>query len=272
MHGTDCQKICSAEGFPDEKSRREFFVKVIFLQFLFLHFAFLRIVCYTISIRLSKTCQDRGNLFGRLYVKERGETVMKNIITISREFGSGGRSIGTQVAEKLGYAFYDRELVDEVAKRSGFAPEYIEEHGEYANARNSLLFYLATAERYSHDNLSMHDQLYITQSKIIEELAEKGKCVIVGRCADYILRDRKDCLHVFICSDMASRARRIVERYGQTQKAPEKRLAEKDQKRKVYYKNYTGRVWGQAQNYDICLNSGALGVDTCADMIVQLCK
>ena len=105
---------------------------------------------------------------------------MKNIITISREFGSGGRSIGKQVAEKLGYAFYDRELVDEVAKRSGFAPEYIEEHGEYANARNSLLFYLATAERYSHDNLSMHDQLYITQSKIIEELAEKGKCVIVG--------------------------------------------------------------------------------------------
>ena len=197
---------------------------------------------------------------------------MKNIITISREFGSGGRSIGKQVAEKLGYAFYDRELVDEVAKRSGFAPEYIEEHGEYANARNSLLFYLATAERYSHDNLSMHDQLYITQSKIIEELAEKGKCVIVGRCADYILRDRKDCLHVFICSDMASRARRIVERYGQTQKAPEKRLAEKDQTRKVYYKNYTGRVWGQAQNYDICLNSGALGVDTCTDMIVQLCK
>ena len=131
---------------------------------------------------------------------------MKNIITISREFGSGGRSIGKQVAEKLGYAFYDRELVDEVAKRSGFAPEYIEEHGEYANARNSLLFYLATAERYSHDNLSMHDQLYITQSKIIEELAEKGKCVIVGRCADYILRDRKDCLHVFICSDMAAPA------------------------------------------------------------------
>ena len=82
-------------------------------------------MCYTISIRLSKTCQDRGNLFGRLYVKERGETVMKNIITISREFGSGGRSIGKQVAEKLGYAFYDRELVDEVAKRSGFAPENI---------------------------------------------------------------------------------------------------------------------------------------------------
>ena len=224
MHGTDCQKICSAEGFPDEKSRREFFVKVIFLQFLFLHFAFLRIVCYTISIRLSKTCQDRGNLFGRLYVKERGETVMKNIITISREFGSGGRSIGKQVAEKLGYAFYDRELVDEVAKRSGFAPEYIEEHGEYANARNSLLFYLATAERYSHDNLSMHDQLYITQSKIIEELAEKGKCVIVGRCADYILRDRKDCLHVFICSDMAASSSATASRRRRRKSALPRRI------------------------------------------------
>ena len=270
MHGTDCQKICSAEGFPDEKSRREFFVKVIFLQFLFLHFAFLRIVCYTISIRLSKTCQDRGNLFGRLYVKERGETVMKNIITISREFGSGGRSIGKQVAEKLGYAFYDRELVDEVAKRSGFAPEYIEEHGEYANARNSLLFYLATAERYSHDNLSMHDQLYITQSKIIEELAEKGKCVIVGRCADFILKDRPDTLHIFIHSDMEHRAERIVRLYGETKQTPQKRLQEKDSKRKVYYKHYTNCNWGEAENYDLCLDSGTLGVDKCADIICDV--
>ena len=98
-------------------------------------------------------------------LKERGETVMKNIITISREFGSGGRSIGKQVAEKLGYAFYDRELVDEVAKRSGFAPEYIEEHGEYANARNSLLFYLATAERYSHDNLSIQFEMVVHKNK-----------------------------------------------------------------------------------------------------------
>ena len=197
---------------------------------------------------------------------------MKRIITISREFGSGGRTIGKEVARRLDYNFFDRELVEEVAKRSGFSQDFIEENGEYANARSSLLFYWATAKQHSMENLSMHDQIYIVQTKVIEELAETGNCVIVGRCADYILRDRKDCLHVFICSDMASRARRIVERYGQTQKAPEKRLAEKDQKRKVYYKNYTGRVWGQAQNYDICLNSGALGVDTCTDMIVQLCK
>ncbi len=197
---------------------------------------------------------------------------MKRIITISREFGSGGRSVGKLVAEKLGYSFYDRELVNKVAERSGFSPEFIEESGEYANARSSLLFALATASQYSADGLSMHDRLYIEQTKIVEELAAEGDCVIVGRCADYILRDRKDCLHVFIHADMDSRAKRIVERYGACDKSPEKRLAEKDQKRKVYYKNYTGRNWGQAQNYDLCLNSGVLGIEACAELIVQVCK
>ena len=194
---------------------------------------------------------------------------MKNIITISREFGSGGRSIGKMVAQKLGYSFYDRALVNEVAARSGFSPEFIEESGEYANARNSLLFALATANQYSVNGVSMQDKLYLEQTKIIKEVAEKGKCVIVGRCADYILRDRPDCLHVFICSDMDSRAKRIVERYGEQDRSPEKRLKDKDQKRQVYYKNYTGRAWGDVKNYGICLNSGILGIDTCVDLIVQ---
>ncbi len=197
---------------------------------------------------------------------------MKRIITISREFGSGGRSIGRLVAEKLGYRFYDRELVNKVAERSGFSPEFIEESGEYASARSSLLFALATASQYSADGLSMHDRLYIEQTKIIEEIAREGECVIVGRCADFILREWKNCLHVFIHADMENRAKRIVERYGESDKSPEKRLAEKDQKRRVYYKNYTGRNWGQAQNYDICLNSGVLGVEACAELIVQACK
>ena len=197
---------------------------------------------------------------------------MKSIITISREFGSGGRTIGKLVAERLGYQFYDRELVNKVAERSGFSPEFIEESGEYASARSSLLFAMATAGQYSADGLSMHDRLYIEQTRFIEELAEQGKCVIVGRCADYILRDNKDCLHVFIHADMASRAKRIVERYGEKDKSPEKRLAEKDQKRRVYYKNYTGRNWGQAQNYDLCLNSGVLEEEVCVELIVAACK
>lgn len=197
---------------------------------------------------------------------------MKKVITISREFGSGGRSIGHLVAEKLGYAFYDSELVNKVAERCGFSHEFIEESGEYASARNSFLFSIATANQYSADGISMFDRLYIEQAKIIEELAQEGNCVIVGRCADYILRDRKDCLHVFIHADKESRAKRIVERYGQSDKAPEKRLAEKDQKRKVYYRNYTDRVWGQAQNYDLCLNSGALGIDACVNLIIEACN
>lgn len=197
---------------------------------------------------------------------------MKSIITISREFGSGGRTIGRLVAEQLGYQFYDRELVNQVAERSGFSPEFIEESGEYASAKSSLLFAMATAGQYSADGLSMHDRLYIEQTRFIEELAEQGNCVIVGRCADYILRENKDCLHVFIHADMENRAKRIVERYGEKNKSPEKRLAEKDQKRRVYYKNYTGRNWGQAQNYDLCLNSGVLGEEACVELIVAACK
>lgn len=192
------------------------------------------------------------------------------VITIGRENGSGGRQLGSELAAVLGVKCYDSELINETAKASGFAKSFVETHEEHRPG--SFLYSLVTGGGVVADEQPFPVQIFQAQSEVIRTIAARESCVIVGRCADYILRDRKDCLHVFICSDMASRARRIVERYGQTQKAPEKRLAEKDQKRKVYYKNYTGRVWGQAQNYDICLNSGALGVDTCADMIVQLCK
>lgn len=197
---------------------------------------------------------------------------MKSIITISREFGSGGHSIGEAVARKLGYRFFDRELVNQVAERSGFSPEFIEESGEYASAKNSLLFAIATANQYTMNGISMLDKLYIEQTKIIEEIAQEGNCVIVGRCSDYILREYEDCLHVFIHADMKSRAKRIVERFGEQERSAEKRLSEKDQKRKVYYKNYTGRSWGQAQNYDLCLNSGVLGSERCVELIAAACK
>ena len=197
---------------------------------------------------------------------------MKSIITISREFGSGGHSIGEAVAKKLGYRFFDRELVNQVAERSGFSPEFIEESGEYASAKNSLLFAIATANQYTMNGISMLDKLYIEQTKIIEEIAQEGSCVIVGRCADYILREYRDCLHVFIHADMKSRAKRIVERFGEQERPAEKRLNEKDQRRKRYYKNYTGRTWGQAQNYDLCLNSGVLGSERCVELIAAACR
>ncbi len=197
---------------------------------------------------------------------------MKQIITISREFCSGGRGIGKEVAERLGYAYYDRALVNTVAERCGFSPEFIEESGEYANARSSLLFSIATASQYTPEAISMYDRLYIEQMRLIEELAEQGSCVIVGRCADFILRERKDALHVFIRADTESRLKMIAERYGSGEKSPEKRLVERDKKRQVYYKNYTGRAWGQAQNYDLCLNSGVLGQSLCVELIVRAAK
>jgi len=195
----------------------------------------------------------------------------KKIITISREFGSGGRTIGHQVAEKLGIPFYDKELVDQVALESGFAPKFVEEHGEHAPGR-SLFSYAFAPQGVPGvmNGMSTADFLWNIQCSVILQLAEKGPCVIVGRNADYILKDREDVLHAYIHADKAFRADRIVRLYGESEKSPEARLNEKDKRRHVNYQHYTGRVWGTAQNYDICLNSGTIGVEACADIIVDL--
>ena len=195
---------------------------------------------------------------------------MKKIITISRQFGSGGRSIGKEVAEKLGYAYYDSELVLQVAEKTGLHPSYIEDAGEYAPGKSILSY--AFSSGVSPGSMNASDYLWSAQCSVIMELAEKGGCVIVGRCADYILREREDCLNVFIYADKEYRAKHIVERYGVTDKSPEKRLEEKDTKRKVNYKYFTGRVWGSVENYHISLDSGALTPEKCVDIIVGIAK
>ena len=196
------------------------------------------------------------------------------IITISRAFGSGGHTIGKAVAERLGIPCYDKEVVDKVSEKSGFHADYIEEAGEYAPVSNSFLFNIAVSSNPAAmmHSMSMSDQLFVYQTKVIRELADQGPCVIIGRCADYILRNREDCLHVFIHSDLEHRAARIVEKYGQTKQTPKKRLTEKDNKRRVYYKHYTNRNWGEAQNYHLCLNSGLIGIDKCVDIIADVAK
>ena len=194
----------------------------------------------------------------------------KKIITISREFGSGGRTIGHLVAEKLGIPFYDKELVEHIALESGFAPHYIEEHGEHSPSAS--IFSYAFAHQSVPgvmSGLSTADFLWNVQCSVILQLAEKGPCVIVGRNADYILKDREDALHVFVFADMPYRADRIVRLYGESEKSPEQRLAEKDKRRRVNYQHYTGRTWGMAQNYDLCLDTGVLGEDYCAEIIVN---
>lgn len=190
---------------------------------------------------------------------------MKNrVVTISREFGSGGRTIGRKLAEELGIPCYDAELIQQLARESGFSEDYIRDAGEYApGGYLSLLSNRAFA-------LTNEDVLWELQYKVITDLAEKGPCVIVGRCADYILRDTADCLKVFIHADMDFRAKRIVEVYGEREQTPEQRLKDKDKRRAAYHRFYTNMKWGHAQNYHICLDSGKMGIDTCVAILKQL--
>lgn len=197
----------------------------------------------------------------------------KKIITISREFGSGGRTIGRLVAEKLGIPFYDKELVKQISVESGFAPNFVEENGEHAPGRSFFAYAFAPQGVPGIMNgLSTNDFLWNIQCGVILQLADQGPCVIVGRNADYILKDREDVLHVFIHADDEFRKERIVRLYGQSEKTPSARLAEKDKRRKVNYQHYTGRTWGDAQNFGICLDSSVLGVEECADIIVGIVK
>ena len=197
----------------------------------------------------------------------------KKIITISREFGSGGRTIGRKVAEQLGIPFYDKELVAQIALESGFAPKFVEEHGEHSPG-GSLFSYAFAPQGVPGvmNGLSTADFLWNIQCNVILQLAEQGPCVIVGRNADYILKDRPDALHVYVFADVPYRAERIVRLYGDSEKKPEARLAEKDKRRRVNYQHYTGRTWGLAQNYDICLDTGVLGIEQCTDIVVDIIK
>ncbi len=198
--------------------------------------------------------------------------MQKKIITVSREFGSGGRSIGRMVAEKLGYDYYDSELVERVAKETGFSAEYIADAGEYAPGKSMLSYAFSSGTPHGGNTMNATDYLWAAQCRVIKELAEKGNCVIVGRCADYILGNREDCLHVFVYADTDYKAKRIVELYGVTDKSPEKRLADKDAKRKVNYKYFTGREWGNTANYNVSLSSSYFGHDQCAEIIAELAK
>jgi cytidylate kinase len=194
----------------------------------------------------------------------------KKIITISREFGSGGRTMGRKIAERLGIPFYDKELVDQIAVESGFAPKFVEEHGEHSPSGSFFSYAFAPQGVPGIMNgLSTADFLWNIQCNVILQLADQGPCVIVGRNADYILKDRPDALHVYVFADVPYRAERIVRLYGESEKSPEQRLAEKDKRRRVNYQHYTGRTWGMAQNYDLCLDTGILGEDYCADIVVN---
>ena len=200
-----------------------------------------------------------------LCVKEDSEMV-KRIITISREFGSGGRFIGEEVAKKLGIAYYDKNIINEIAEKSGLSPEYIQEKAELSPKKG--LFGYAFAGR-DITGKSVEDMAYEAQRKVILDLVEKEPCVIIGRNADYILKERDDVLNVFIHGNMSEKIQRITRLYNVEEKEVVKMMADTDKRRMTNYNFYTDQKWGKASNYTLCLNSSQLGYDRCEKIIVE---
>ena len=193
---------------------------------------------------------------------------MNRIITIGREFGSGGRTIAKMTGEKLGIKVYDNELLIKIAKESGLAQAYVAEKSE--NLTLSDLIGRSLSGFGTYNQVLVEDNLWKMQSEVILDLAKKETCIIVERCADYILKDKADCLKVFVYASLEERINRIVSVYGESDVAPEKRLKDKDKRRSLFYNYFTDMKWGDPHNYDICLNSGILGFEKCVDIISSL--
>ena len=199
---------------------------------------------------------------------------MKRIITINREFGSGGYRIGLNLAERLGITFYDKKLVQRVAEETGFSHDYIEKNSEQSQDGGRLRFTFSVLGG-AHANATNEDLLWAKQAEIIRSIAEQEPCVIMGRAADYILHERADVLNVFVHAPIESRIQRITSDplYDSDSDIPaEQRLRDKDRRRARNYKERTGHDFQQAKNYHICMDSSMLGIDRCVELIEWLYK
>lgn len=200
---------------------------------------------------------------------------MKSIITIGRQFGCGGRQICKLLSEKLNIPFYDRELIEYAAAKSGVSPEVLEQYDE--KATNSLLYslsisaysYAGTAVNTPH--LPLNDQLFISQSEVIKQLAEKGPCIILGRCSDYVLKDRDDVLNVFIHCDLETRIANVEKRLGLPKSKAADLIKKTEKRRASYYNYYTHQKWGDLANFDLAINSSS-GVDKVVETIINFYK
>ncbi|MGN0996292.1 MAG: AAA family ATPase [Candidatus Ventricola sp.] len=197
------------------------------------------------------------------------------IITIGREYGSGGRQIGQALAGRLGISFYDKELISLAAKKSGLSDEFIE-HNEQ-RVKGGLMHSFATSSAYhngffSGQYLPLSESIFISQAQVIRDIAGKESAVIVGRCADYILAGRENTINVFIHAPMESRVKRIMALYHLDEAAAIKAINTSDKERGNHYFRYTDMKWGKAQNYDICINSALLGIDRTVEMLSDLAR
>ncbi len=194
----------------------------------------------------------------------------KTIITISREFGSGGRLIGKRLAEKLGVPYYDKELLDRIAEESGFCREMMEDAEK--KAKNSFLYSLMSAMGTGEtgpESLSLNERFFLAQFDTLRKIAEEGSCVIVGRCADYILRGIPEATNVFIYAEEADKIKRAVDEYGVPQAEVKKMMKDTDKARANYYNYHTGRKWGDQVNYHLSIDSGYLEIEDIVDLIIS---
>ncbi len=207
--------------------------------------------------------------FAEIYTK--GGFIMKSIITVSREFGSGGREIGKLLADKLGIPFYDKELLELSAKNSGICEELFVKHDE--SYTNSFLYslvmgtYPVTADGRLNPEMPLNHRIFLAQFETIRKLAEQGPCVIVGRCADYVLKADDNVINFFITGNMAQKKRRILDRYDIEKNKVEDFIRKTDKRRANYYNYYTDMKWGEAKNYDLCINSSKTGVEGAVELM-----
>ncbi len=200
---------------------------------------------------------------------------MSKIITIGRQFGSGGRAMGEMIAKKLNIPIYDKELVELAAKKSDVSFEAIKEIDE--RATNSLLYSVVMGSWGARGinvplyyEMPLNDKLFVAQSKVIKELAQKGDCIIVGRCADYVLEETEhDVLSVFVYADLDTKIEFAVNNLDVKREKAKETLHKKDKQRRTYYEYYTNKKWGNTSSYDLAINVGKLGLEKAADLVVE---
>ncbi len=195
---------------------------------------------------------------------------MNKIISISREFGSGGHEIGEKLAKKLYVPFYDRSLSEVAASNIGIDVSKIGELDE--RVANSFMYSLVMGSNFMGNvtNMTAQDRMFAEQSRLIEEYAQKGPCVIVGRCSDYVLRDNPNCIHIFICSSLNQRTKRIMEKMSLNESNAITIIKKTDKLRATYYQHYTGKKWGAPVSYDICINTDSIGISGAVDTIIKV--
>lgn len=198
---------------------------------------------------------------------------MNTVITIGRQFGSGGREIGEKLAEYFKVKCYDKELLSRAAKESGYCEEMIQNHDE--RPTNSFLYNLVM-DTYSFGynassfvDMPISHKVFLAQFDAIKKIADEGGCVIVGRCADYALSEYENCVHLFIYGDEQTKVKRIMNKYELTEEKAREMMTKKDRQRQSYYNYYSSKKWGRADSYDLCINSSVLGIDGTVNLIIQ---